>query len=383
MKQLNYFTLAISVAILVSCGINTSTKKWNITACDTAIKREDFQKEIDGKKVDLYTITNHNGMVVKITNYGARVVSILTPDKQGNFTDVVLGYPKLEQYLKDKFYFGGIIGRYANRIAKGKFKLDGKEYSLPINSGINCLHGGLKGFDNRVWDASADSNSVTLSYTSKDMEEGFPGEMKVKAKYTLTPDNELKLEIEATADKKTVVNLTSHSYFNLKGEGNGDIMGHLLQINADYVTVVDTNSIPTGELIPVSGTPFDLRKEIQINQELVKNHPQLDIGKGFDHNWVLNKKELNELSFAVKLIDPESGRVMELYTSEPGVQCYSGNYLDVSAIGICGKPYTFRSGIAFEPQHFPDSPNHPNFPTTVLEPGQTYKHISIYKFYVQ
>jgi len=346
------------------------------------IRREAFQKEIDGKPTDLYTLKSGTGMVVKVTNQGAKIVQILVPDKNGHLGDVVLGYETVDQYVAGRASFGAIIGRYANRIAKGRFTLNGQEHQLPVNNGPNHLHGG-KGSHFRVFDAKQlDDRSVRLTYVFKDGEEGYPGNTTLTVVYTLTDDQELKIMYEAVTDKPTVVNFTNHAFFNLAGEGQGDILGHELTINADRFTPIDATSIPTGELRAVTGTPLDFTRPMKIGARINDADQQLKFGTGYDHNYVLNKTGPGP-SFAARLADPASGRVMEVYTTEPGMQLYTGNFQTGKApndVGKGGKPYNFREAVCLETQHFPDSPNEPSFPTTVLNPGQTFISTTIYKF---
>jgi aldose 1-epimerase len=343
-----------------------------------------FGQNTDGTPVHLYTLKNGQGMEVSITNYGGIVVSLRVPDRQGYLGDVVLGCETLADYLKGHPHFGALVGRYGNRIAGGKFKLDGVEYSLAINSGHNSLHGGLKGFDKVVWEATplvtGQGPALQLKYTSRDGEEGFPGNLSVTAVYTVTEDNALKLEFTATADKKTVCNLTHHSYFNLAGQG--DVLGHIVQINADTFTPVDSGLIPTGELRSVGGTPLDFRKPLAIGAGIDSEYEQIKLGAGYDHNWVLNHAA-GTLGLAASVAEPGSGRTMEVWTTEPGTQFYTGNFLDGKLRGKGGWRYQRREGFCFEPQHFPDSPNKPQFPTTELKPGETYRNTIIYKFGVR
>ncbi|MEI9960772.1 MAG: aldose epimerase family protein [Limisphaerales bacterium] len=342
---------------------------------------EPFGKTLDGKEVEIYTLRNSKGMEARIMTYGGIVVSLKVPDKNGNFDDVVLGYDNLDGYLTNSPYFGALIGRYGNRIAKGKFTLDGKTYSLPQNNGENTLHGGTNGFHAVVWTAkpmqTAAGPALKLTYLSKDREEGFPGNLSVTAIYTVTEDNALRVDFTATTDEKTVCNLTHHSYFNLRG--SGDVLDHEVYINADTFTPVDTNQIPTGELRPVQGTPFDFRVPIAIGARITNDDVQLKIGKGYDHNWVINKK-LDELSLMARVYEPESGRILEVSSTEPATQFYSGNFLDGTITSKDGWVYEQRDGFCFEPQHYPDSPNHPSFPSTELNPGEIYKNTIIYKF---
>lgn len=345
------------------------------------INENTFAGTIDGKEVKLYTLKNTNGLVAQVTNFGGRVVSLWVPDKNGNFEDIVTGYNTLDGYLNSKeIYYGALIGRYGNRIARGQFVLNDTVYSLVQNNGENHLHGGTKGFNDVVWDATQpDEQTLVLTYTSPHMEEGYPGNLEVKVQYQLTIENELKIEYWATTDQPTPVNLTHHSFFNLKGDGNGTINNHLLQINADFYTPVDEGLIPTGEIAPVEGTPMDFRAPTAIGERVDDDFEQLKFGGGYDHNWVLVPAE-SGLNFAARVIEPTSGRTMEVYTNEPGLQFYGGNFLDGSDTGKYGKPYEFRTSFCLETQHFPDSPNQPDFPSTILEPGEEYYSVCVYKF---
>lgn len=343
------------------------------------IKQEPFGKTNDGKEVTLYTLENDHHMTVGIITYGGTVTSIKVPDEDGKIDDVVFGFNSLPEYLKEHPYFGVIAGRYANRIAKGRFTLNGVEYKLAVNDGENHLHGGITGFDKVVWDGSIiqtdQAVGVNLVYLSKDGEEGYPGNLRTTVKYLLNNQNELVIEYEAVTDKPTVVNLTNHSYFNLSGEGSGKILEHEILINADRYTVVDEGSIPTGEQKAVKDTPFDFTVSRPIGDRIDA------LGLGYDHNYVLNKRG-NELSLAAKVYDPKSKRKMEVYTTEPGMQFYTGNYLDGTRQGKSGKTYGKHEGFCLETQHFPDSPNHSDFPTTRLNPGETYRQKTVYKFVV-
>ncbi len=369
----------ITAVITIACFACTMQKHGDKSLTDI-IKPEAFDTIIDGKKVALYILENNNGIKAYFTNYGARIVSLHTPDKDGDFKDIVLGFDKIDPYIEESMYLGCIVGRFANRISKAKFTLDGEEYHLSKNDGLNTLHGGEKGFDKRVWDAGKEGNTLTFSYLSPDGEEGYPGNLKVKKSYTLTDDNELKIAYEAETDKRTVINLSHHSYFNLKGEGDTTILDHFLQINADYYIPVDNTLIPTGELLPVADTPFDFTTAKQIGRDIEIPDIQLTYGLGYDHNWVLNKNPEDTLIFTVKLWEESSGRVLEIYTSEPGIQFYSGNFMDGSVTGKSGKLYKYRAGLALETQHFPDSPNQPDFPSTVLIPGEKYMQLCVLKF---
>ncbi len=351
----------------------------------TQISVTAYQQEVKGKKVDLYVLTNKNKMSVYVTNYGGRIVSVNVPNKSGSFTDVVLGYDSLKHYFDRKEnYFGALIGRYGNRIAKGKFELDGKTYQLAINNAPNTLHGGPTGFHNQVWDAKQlDSQSLELSYVSKDMEEGYPGMLTVKVLYRLTDDNSIEISYQATTDKKTILNLTNHSYFNLNGAGSGTINDHLLTINADKFTPVDSTLIPTGVLADVAGTAFDFRKPRAIGDSVNSNSEQIKNGKGYDHNFVLNRKSVSDMELAATVYSKVSGIKLEVFTQEPGIQFYGGNFLDSSLLGKKELHYSFRTAFCLETQHFPDAPNRISFASTVIVPGKSYNTKTIYKFSVQ
>jgi aldose 1-epimerase len=346
-------------------------------------QKQSFGKTGDGQQIDLYILTNKNGMEAAITNYGGTVVTLKVPDRNGKLADVVLGYDKLNDYADGRAYFGAIAGRYANRIANAKFTLDGTTYTLPKNDGENHLHGG---FNKRVWtaqDVSSDAGeALELAYLSKDGEEGYPGNLSVKVLYTLTGQNELKIEYSATTDKDSVVNFTNHSYFNLAGQGNGNILQQQLMIRADRFTPIDATSIPTGELRSVKGTPFDFTNATAIGARIDQDDQQLRMGRGYDHNWVLNGGTAGALSLAAQAYDPQSGRLLEVWTTEPGLQFYAGNFLD-GIRGRDGKIYNRRDAFCLETQHFPDSPNHPNFPSTVLKPGQHFQSTTVYKFSIK
>src|SRR5688572_18303469 len=340
----------------------------------------------DGTNVDLYTMVNANGMEVRATNYGGIITALLVPDGSGKVSDVTLGMSSFDGYTKNSPYFGAIIGRYGNRIGKARFKIDDQTFKLPANDGPNTLHGGVKGFDKVVWQAEPfekeDSVGVIFTYTSKDGEEGFPGNLQTRVTYTLTDKNELSFEYHATTDKPTVVNLTQHAYFNLGGEGNGDILGHEVMIPADQYTPVDARLIPTGKLEDVTNTPFDFRMKTPIGARIDADHEQIKRGGGYDHNYVLKRKEPG-LVLAARVAEPSTRRVMEVHTTEPGVQFYTGNFLDGSITGKSGKPYGKRGGFCLETQHYPDSPNQPEFPSTVLRPGEEYKSQTVYTFSVR
>lgn len=361
-----------------ACHSNNQTKD----SCPQLDARN-FQKVLDGKKTDLYFLKNGD-VTAAISNYGGRIVSLCAPDKNGELADVVLGFKSIDGYLNAKESFhGALIGRVGNRIAKGKFVLDGKDYSLPLNNGVNHLHGGPKGFHNVVWNLKSQSDSsIVLTYLSKDGEMGYPGNLNVEVEYLLTESNELVINYLATTDQDTPVNLTNHAFFNLAGEGNGSINNHRLTINANNYTPVDSTLIPLGENESVIGTPFDFRKGKAIGSSLdiEKENVQLRYGLGYDHNFELNKTHFGQMSWAATIEEPVSGRKMEIYTMEPGLQFYGGNFMDGSDLGKNGKSYKYRESFALETQHFPDSPNNTNFPSIILKPGETYKTSTIYKF---
>jgi aldose 1-epimerase len=338
-----------------------------------------------GKPIEVITLKNANGMEVKAMSYGAIITSLKVPDRAGAFADVVLGFDKLEQYWADPPhpYFGAIVGRYGNRIANGAFTLDGKKYTLVKNNGPNHLHGGTKGFDKVLWTVATknapEGASAIFTYTSPDGEEGYPGTLTSRVTYTLTDKNALIVDYHATTDKPTILNLTQHSYFNLAGEGSGDILGHEVMLNADRYVSIDATSIPLGPLAPVAGTPFDFRQPTAIGARINQDHLQLKNGKGYDHNWVLNRKGPGP-QLAARVTDPKSGRIMEIATTEPGVQFYTGNFLDGTIKGKSGHVYGHRTGFCLETQHYPDSPNHKSFPTSELRPGKAYESRTIFTF---
>jgi aldose 1-epimerase len=373
--------LTMSALIGASIAVIGSTAQ----AAQT-IDRQPYGKTPDGAVVDAYTLSNSHGMAAQIITYGGIVTSLQVPDRAGNMANVVLGYPQIDGYVTDTSYFGATIGRYSNRIAKGRFTLNDIAYSLPTNDGPNSLHGGSKGFNKRIWQAKearvSEGPGLTLSYTSPDGEEGYPGTLSVEVTYRVTEQNELRIDYSAKTDKTTVVNLTHHSYFNLSGEGTGDILGHQLEIMADRYTPVDATLIPTGELAPVVGTPFDFTKSKTIGANIREGHPQIVIGRGYDHNFVLRGSTNDGPMLAARVQEPKTGRVMEVYTTEPGIQFYSGNFLNGTVVGTNGHIYRQGDGFCLETQHFPDSPNKSAFPSTVLQPVAEYKTATVYRFSV-
>lgn len=350
------------------------------------LKKEDFQTTVNGEKTDLYILRNKEGNEVAITNYGGAIVAIMVPDRKGNLANIIQGHDNIQDVIDSpEPYLSTLIGRYGNRIAKGRFQLKGKVYSLPINNGPNSLHGGKNGFNTKVWDATQiNEHAIVLKYTSPYGEEGFTGELDVWVAYTLTDNNELIIKYSAKTNKKTIINLTHHGFFSLAGLANPTppIDDLECQINADFFLPIDETSIPTGEILKVAETPFDFRTPKPIGQDIDADHEQIRHGSGYDHCFVLNKKEEGELSFAARIRDPKSGRTMEVYTTEPGVQVYTDNWAD-GYKGQHGATFPRRSAICFEAQHFPDSPNHPYFPSVILEPGREYTQKTIYKFGIQ
>jgi aldose 1-epimerase len=350
------------------------------------IRKQPFGKTASGEQIDLYSLANKKGMEVSITNFGATVVTLRVPDRTGKAADVVLGFDNLEGYENGKSYFGATVGRYANRIGGGQFSIGGKTYTLPKNNGNNTLHGGIVGFNKKVWKAreigSKEGEAIELSYLSVDGEEGFPGNLSVKVVFTVPADrNELKIDYSASTDKETVLNLSNHSYFNLGGEGNGDILDHVLTLHAKQFTPVDNTLIPTGELRDVAGTPLDFTSATVIGKRIDENYEQLVFGKGYDHNWVVARSGSgNGLALAAEAYDPKSGRKLEVLTSEPGTQFYSGNFLDGTVKGKGNKVYARRAAFCLETQHFPDSPNHPNFPSALLKPGSAFHSQTVFRF---
>ena len=368
------FCLILVTAIISSCNKSEKVSKM--------VRKEEFGKH-NGKEVYLFTLTNKEGNVIRLTNFGAKLIWIEVPDKNGKKDNITFGYDTFEETLKGDMSFGSVVGRYANRIAKGKFSVDGVEYSAPLNNGPNTLHGGPLGWHSVVWDAEPVKKSkypaVRFSYLSPDMEQGFPGNVQVEIVYTWTDSNEVVMDYKWSTDKKTIVNVTNHSYFNLHGAGNGDVLDHILTIKASAFTPVDSVMIPTGEIRAVAGTPFDFTTPHTIGERIGENYEQLILGKGYDHNYVLDNKE----EVDVVVYEPVSGRMLEVITDQPGMQLYTGNFLNGTQKGHGGKIFKFRSGMCLESGHFPDSPNKPDFPSTIAEPGQTYKTTTIYRFSVK
>ncbi|MBI9032849.1 MAG: galactose mutarotase [Bacteroidales bacterium] len=348
------------------------------------IQKNNFEESIKDQHIDLFTLRNNNGLHTQITNFGGRVVSLWTPDREGNFEDIVLGFDSIQGYFKsNEKYFGALIGRCGNRIANSKFQLYGVDYNLEKNVDEDHLHGGPNGFHNVIWNAEMlDDQTLELKYCSADMEQGYPGELNVKVVYQLTDLNELRVEYWAQTSKPTIVNLTHHSFFNLTGAGNGTINNHLIQINSDFFTAVDQRIVPNGEIRSVSGTPLDFSKLTSIGSRIDEDFDQLKFAKGYDHNWVLNSGQ-QELNFAARVLEPRSGRILEVYTNEPGMQFYTGNFLNGSDVGKEGKVYDYRSAFCLETQHFPDAINQQEFPSVVLNPNEEYHSICVFKFKVE
>lgn len=380
MLDLLYRSIFIGlISLFLSCEADTNSNKQNTTL---AVKKSDFQSQINGKQTDLFVLRNKKGMKVGITNYGGRIVSWLAPDHNGNFDDIVPGFDSIGGYLEaNEVYFGALIGRYGNRIAEGEFELNGQQYELATNDGPNHLHGGPNGFHDVVWEAEQlDEQHLVLSYFSEDREEGYPGNLSVQVQYILTRDNELKIDYTAVTNDSTVINLTNHAFFNLGGAASGSINDHQLTISGSRYTPVDSTLIPTGEIASVENTPFDFTTSKAIGEELSEENTQLSYGKGYDHNFVLDKDRDQSLTKAARVSDPGSGRTLDIFTTEPGIQFYGGNFLDGSDTGKEGEPYEHRTAFCLEPQHFPDSPNQADFPSTVLEAGKIYHSLSVYRF---
>ena len=383
------YTIPIAIlylAFTISCTTDNKSETTSMEkeTLGLSISKESYGSSPEGEAF-LYTLRNQNGMMMKVTNYGGIVTELHVPDKEGTLTDVTHGFDSIGDYQRPHPNFGALIGRYGNRIAKGRFSIDDQEYTLALNNGPNALHGGIDGFSRRLWKATTieAENQVGLEFSrrSQDMEEGYPGNLDVTVRYLLNNNNEWIIEYEATTDKKTTVNLTQHAYFNLQGHNNGDILEHELMINADKITPVDETLIPTGELMDVEGTPFDFRKPTAVGARVNDStDQQIAFGNGYDHNYVLNRKTDGDLELAATLFDKKSGRFMEVLTTEPGVQFYCGNFLNGKNIGKGGVAYQQRSGLCLETQHFPDSPNQESFPSTILEPGEVYKTTTVYRF---
>lgn len=388
MKINSLISFILISQVFLGCKDNNTTNKPEVAeekiSYVNTINPNDFKAVIEGDSVNLYTLTNKNGLKADFTNYGQRLIALNVPDKNGKMGDVVLGLSTLDDYMNGpKNNFGAVIGRYGNRIAKGEFSIKNTKYKLAKNNGENHLHGGNIGFESVIWKArQTAANQIEFTRISPDMEEGYPGNLDIKVTYILSDNNELKIIYEATTDKPTIINLTNHSYFNLKGEGEGDVNGHVMMINASAYTPVDTGLIPIGTIENVDDTPFDFTTPKTIRTDLDSNHAQMVIGGGYDHNFVLNESPKNNdgLVLAARVTESTSGRIMEVYTSEPGVQLYGGNFLNGSSIGKSGKTYMKRNAFCLETQHFPDSPNQQNFPSTLLEPGDKYKSTTVYKF---
>lgn len=370
MKRLFY---ALALAVLASCTAGNQVKLLPVS---------DFETILDGKEVTLYTLKNAD-LTMQVTNFGARVVSLWTPDKNGNYEDIVLGYDNIDKYINNpgERFLGAVVGPYANRIAGGTYTICNETYTFPQNNNGQTLHGGLKGLDMVVWDVfAADDSTLVLSYTHPDGQDGMPGNLEIFMTYTLTSSNEFKVEYLAQTDKPTHVNLSHHSFFNLKGEGNGTINDHILYINGSKTTPVNEVLIPTGDIADVTGTPFDFRKAKAIGTDLYVENEQLKNGSGYDHNWVLDRQTPDQLEMAASVLEPASGRFMEVWTDQPAIQFYGGNFFDGTTDGKYGKALRYRESIALETQKYPDSPNHPHFPSTLLKPGEDYTHICVYRF---
>ena len=382
----SYYAVVICLilaTIFTACSTKSNVEKNSVADSLQSVTSKPFGQLKDGTEITLYTLKNNKGIEMSVMNYGGVIFSMLVPDKNGVVEDVTLGYDSLTDYENNRHFFGALIGRYGNRIAKGKFALDGKEYSLATNNGANHLHGGIAGFDRVVWSIEVISSGVNpsllLTYLSKDGEEGYPGNLKVEVTYTLTEDNELRIEYKATTDKKTIVNLTQHTYFNLAGNVKSDILGHELMIAADRFLPVNETLIPIGELKSVTGTPFDFNMSTAIGTRINNVDEQLKFGQGYDHCWVLNDAS-DSLKKVATIYEPVSGRQMDTYTTEPALQFYSGNFLNDKVIGKKGTVYNQRSALCLETQHYPDSVNRPDFPSTILRPAQTFKSTTTFVF---
>lgn len=370
------FVLMAACAALFSCSQNNDV---------TLIPAESFETSVDGKDVSLHTLKNGD-LTMQVTNFGARVVSLWTPDKEGNMEDIVLGYNNINDYVNNpgERFLGAVVGPYANRIANGTYTIGEETYSFPQNNNGQTLHGGLKGLDMVVWDVfAADDSTLVLTYTHQDGQEGMPGNLEIFMTYALTSDNEFRVDYMAQTDKPTHVNISHHSFFNLKGEGNGTINDHILYINASRTTPVNEVLIPSGEIVDVTGTPFDFRQPKAIGTDLEVENDQLSNGGGYDHNWVLDRKTPDQLELAASVLEPASGRYMEVWTDQPALQFYGGNFFDGTTTGKYGKTLNYRESIALETQKYPDTPNHDNFPSTLLNPGEEYSHVCVYRFGVK
>ena len=368
-----FFVIAVTAMAMAACSHRSDVKLFPVS---------DFQTVVDGNEVSIYTLKNAD-LTMQVTNFGARVVSLWTPDRDGNYEDVVLGYNNIESYVNTtgERFLGAVVGPYANRIAGGTYSIDGEVYDFPQNNNGQTLHGGLKGLDMVVWDVKdVNDTSIVLNYLHADGQDGHPGNLDIEMIYTLTKDNEFKVEYLAGTDKATHVNISHHSFFNLKGEGNGTINDHVLFINASHTTPVNSVLIPSGEVADVTGTPFDFRKPKTIGQDLEVEDEQLANGAGYDHNWVLDRETENELELAAGVYETESGRYMEVWTDQPALQFYGGNFFDGTSYGKYGKTLNYRESIALETQKYPDTPNHSNFPSTLLQPGDVYTHVCVYRF---
>jgi len=373
----SYIYSGLLAALLISCNEKPAVRQPEL------LNASAFEQTVDNKEVKLYTLQSNTGMVAQVTNFGGRIVSLWVPDKDGNFDDVVLGHADLGGYIEmnGERFLGCVVGRYANRLANGQFTLDGTTDQVLVNNNGQSLHGGEKGFDMVVWNVdNVTPNSLSLSYVSADGEQGYPGTLTVKMVYTITDQHELKITYEAETDKPTVVNLSNHSFFNLKGEGQGTILDHYLHLNASHITPVTDVLIPTGEIAYVGGTPFDFREAMLIGDRINEDNEQLKNGLGYDHNWILDRSGEKGVELAATVYEPTTGRFMEVYTDQPAIQFYAGNFFDGTGKGKYGKTHNYREAIALETQKYPDSPNHDNFPSTRLDPGQTYEQTCIYKF---
>lgn len=369
--------LILIFSLLIFTTLSCSTQKSD--TMKLPYSKADFETLVDGKPTRLFTMENKNGMVVTLTNYGAKIVSVYAPDREGKLADVVLGFKSITEYQQYSGSHGAVVGPFANRIANAQFTIDSVIYQLPVNNGKNCLHSGPASWYRKAWNYKKDGNVAAFTLESPDGEFGFPGNKSAKVTYTLTDDNELKIDYEVTTDKACHINLTNHAYFNLRGEGNGDVLNHLIKINAGKSTPVDSFMIPTGEIADIRGTDLDFTTPHLIGERIDASHPQLQIAIGYDFNYVIDKK-MGELAFAASAFEPESGRLMEVFTTEPGIQFYTGNHLKGAETGKSGVAYAKRTGFCLETQHFPDSPNQPNFPSTLVKPGEVFQSTTIYKF---